>query len=276
MTYASWTAACAKPACHRVAAIHWNIMNEQRIPSAMRVFRDRLGVIFAEKAGTITDSAEAAYAATTDLLEELKNASGKFGGLIVQSWMLLPDLDMITHTTWQRLLRYQYVGRLRTGAPQLPRPKLRRPYMTKPDSSPAGDHIWATFELPDRALGSDPTFVVCALGLDHPPGSIEPAFAGDFLYRFRFRPASTEKAEYCIPTCLDAACNPAWAPPPAHHRQPWGLTRHLVSGELIFPEVLVKTADQIYISNPQFELVSPPGNPVPVGSYTPDFMVGRS
>jgi hypothetical protein len=230
MTYASWTEACATYSCQRAEAVRWNIANETRIPEAMRNFRDRLGELFANKTGVVMDAAEAAHAAVTDLVKELKDEPGKFGGMVVRSWTLLPDLDMVTHITWRRPLRHKYVRRIRADAPQPLNPKLQRPYMTKTDGSsagtyiPVGTYIWATFEVPGMALGDDPTFVVCALGLDHPPESGEPAFIGDFLYRFRFRPEAAESAEYCIPSCLDACCNPAWAPPPADHPEPWGLT----------------------------------------------------
>src|SRR5713101_5314745 len=128
------------------------------------------------------------------------------------------------------------------------RVRFNRPYkMNTGLGGPMCRFIWVTFETSSSGLPDDPTAVVCELGLAH-------YAPGDFIYRIGY---NTEHKELWIPTCLDAGLYEAWSPPPAGHSEPWGLTRHLITGLPGFPEVLSQVIDHAH--RPEGELVSPPG-----------------
>ena len=105
-----------------------------------------------------------------------------------------------------------------------PRLTLRRPYGRAESGSERP--FWMT-----TADGADATDLRDRLGL---------ARYAEGVHVFRIslaidaRPART----LFIPSALDSGAFPAWRRPPAHHTDPWGMTRHLVTDAPTEPELV--------------------------------------
>ena len=75
-------------------------------------------------------------------------------------------------------------------------------------------------------------------------------------------------------TCLDAAIDEAWQPPPRGYTFPWGLTRDLTSGESRWPELLVDAKDHLGLRVRATRVGGAP-SPARIGPLTEDYMIGR-
>lgn len=120
--------------------------------------------------------------------------------------------------------------------------------------------LWTTFD--EEVDGLSPTRVAISLGLPHftPRQAVYKVSLGEW-------PDTTY-----IPTCMDSGIFEAWMRPPAGHTNPWGMTRDLLFGSSLKPELLVEVA-QVEGRELWAERVGP--DDAFVGNYTPDLLIGR-
>lgn len=264
MSYAQWShdfglATATDP---RGQAQHWNLEHETRCPTEVTSFRNDLGARHKEHlAAAPADGQSAARKAWEEVREELKDRTHAYLGLLPAKNPTLPA-RIYTHAPYRDLDRYLKLYRGRTP----PRTaKLKRAYKTGPGRAPVTRFIWLTFQPDGSAPTDDPAQVVHELGLAH----FRP---DDLVYRMDF---PTEGKSLWVPTCFDANFCDAWAPPPPGHSSPWGLTRHLTTGQPTQPELLTEVADHLDY-RPQAKLVSPPGPAKVVGETTFNPMANRT
>ena len=122
--------------------------------------------------------------------------------------------------------------------------------------------VWTSND--DVVGGLSPTDIALSLGLPH-------FLPNDAVYKIEL---PDWPDEIFIPTCFDAGLYEAWAIPPRSHKEPWGLTRHLISGDLVHPEVLIPLP---HIENQDLvaRLVSVAGQDR-IDDYSPDFLRRRT
>jgi hypothetical protein len=89
-----------------------------------------------------------------------------------------------------------------------------------------GRAFWIT-----TAKGTDATDLRDRLGLAH-------VRKGEHMYRVRVEVDGAPKRKLYIPTVLDSGAYEAWRRPPPGHTDPWGMTRHLKTGDPAERELL--------------------------------------
>lgn len=267
MSFAEWksaidTVAATDPA---LQARCWNLGKETRIPAALAEFCTALAGRFRELRVRGGSAGDAAKAALDEMIEQIIE---QINGTRPSAWLgLLPvprtdgiPLTLVTHIGSESIRRFY----ARSGFDDDPEVIFDKPYMVAADGRPVRPFIWLTFETPEAGFDNDPTTMTRKLGLDH-------LGKAETLYRLEF---TVDPNQLLIPTCFDAELRPAWAPPPADHGQPWGLTRDLETGAPVFPELLTRTEDHV-AARPTAYLVSPPGEIRVIGPLRVDYQAGR-
>jgi hypothetical protein len=201
--------------------------------------------------------------ALDDAIQETQPVSSKWLGSL-QVWADTPaPNEGVTHLSATMVVRYRVGTDFDPHDP--PRTVQLSPLKVR-GSTIDSRFIWVTFDVSGTGVSRhDPTVVKRELGLDH-------FDAADYIYRV---PLPISVGQPCfIPTCLDAGLNPPWSPPPRSHSWPWGLTRNLEIGQLMWPELLVEARAYLH-TRARGDLVSPPGSRVAIGSLNVDYMIGR-
>lgn len=262
MSYDLWKAAiaAARPHNPRLHAKCWNLDHESRVAVEMGRFCDALGAEHADALGRTADPVEAASAALDVVVERLRDCGCKWLGLLKVAKTDGIPATLVTHVSRRSLKRYCVEAKL----DELRRVVLDTAFKVKPDGTLVSRFIWMTF-APGGGLGDDPTALKRRLGLDH-------FDEGDTVWRMEF---AVDPTRLFVPTCFDAGLGAAWAPPPAGHVAPWGMTRDLTTGAAVLPELLAETADYISV-RPVASLVSPPGATQIIESIVVDYMAGRT
>jgi hypothetical protein len=263
MSFKEWNIQISKIAksSDRIRARLWNLAAEMRIKPQISLFRRRLGRLHSGALKTGLPRDDACLRVLQTACEDLSQPDSKWLGLLcVPPKKRLPAI-MYTHIPALDFARKYASAPINLQNPPR-RARFIRPYKTDADG-PVCRFIWFTFPTPPARLPEDPTALVCELGLAH-------YAPGDYIYRIRYEVSGHK---LWIPTCLDAGLYEAWAPPPLGHACPWGLTRHLITGSRCFPEVLGQVVD--YSDPPYAELVSPPGRPLRIAPFTPNFLADR-
>lgn len=121
--------------------------------------------------------------------------------------------------------------------------------------------VWATFA--EEVKNLNPTEIAVQLGLPH-------FLTGQAIYRIEL---GTWPDTVYIPTCMDSGAYEAWKRPSASHTEPWGMTRHLVTGHDCKPEILV---DVIELSGRNLIAHRVGINDERIAHYQINYLVGRS
>ncbi|MGQ0664871.1 MAG: hypothetical protein ACT4P2_15080 [Pseudomonadota bacterium] len=266
MSYANWRKEFEAPAKAdaRRAARRWNLEAETRIATVCADFKGRLGRAHGTCKGLTPDVGRAAIAALDEMIEATKPVRSPWlGRLSVAGGAPLPT-TMMSHLTARDARHYKASGPIDLNDPPTTF-RFRKPHMTDTERCPESRFIWMTFELDGGAASQDPGEVARQLGL----ARCKP---NDYLYRIWL---NVDAARLFVPSCLDAGLYEAWAPPPAAHAAPWGLTRDLTSGLPAKPELLTETVDHLKDLPPTAKLVSPVEPKQPVGAIRMDFAANR-
>lgn len=153
------------------------------------------------------------------------------------------------HVTLDALQKYGYASKALKGS----RPPRRLPLarrIGRPETG-ADRTFWITNET-----GNDADDVRDRLGLCR-------CMRGQQLYRIRIDLTVARRPLY-IPTALDAGFYPAWRRPARSHVEPWGMTRHLGTGEMSERELLALPDD---MDASQGQHVGPITSDPPLGHY---------
>lgn len=249
----------------------WNLEHETRISKEVGLFKRRIGHLHQHRQHASASPQQNAVVAFDEAIDETKPVNSKWLGCLETT-----NAPHLPNTVITTIVKYRYKEEYVDPYQPMRDPfKLNRPLKTESRKGASGNwvparrFIWVTFSTSDQApLPQDATTVKREMGLDSPEYS-----PGVFIYRFEL---TIEPTQRCFsPTCLDAGLRPAWKPPPDGFTQPWGLTRDLTDGRARWPELLVETKDYLHQASPQGELVSPPGQVVPVSPIQIDYIVGR-
>jgi hypothetical protein len=254
MTFkAWWRVIMSSQKCdHALKARLMNLASEDRVRKAAE-FRAKISAAFA--AGSSADF-DAAVKALDLSMGELFSFSSGWLGLLPSTGKSWRPVTFVTARQIAKTMDETFDS----AAPHLaPRVRLPRPLF---GFGPPKPFLWMTDEA--RVDGMTPTEIALHLGLPH-------FIPGDAVYKLEF-PAWPDRT--FIPTCLDAGLYWAWCIPPRDHDDPWGLTRHLVSGDLMHPEVLV-SLDDVKNDTVTAELVSVAGENR-IREYRPDFLRKRT
>ena len=268
MTYETWRAAhlarVGGDSRHRARV--WNLDHEERVAEVSE-FKHAIATRWAEAGSPDDGSIEAILDAS---IGETRAVASKWLGLMAVAAGATRRIPRrtYTHVSGEQAARYGSRAPIDPRRPfatvELPRFKWRE---SRGGLELESRFIWVTWPIPGRRLPRDPTVVKRELGLAH-------FDAGDCVYRIRVEVDAS--ADTCfVPTCLDAGLYEAWAPPPAGHTDPWGLTRDLSSGDPTWPELLIEAATRRTAVPKGYLVRSSRGAPAAIGAVAVDFMVGR-
>lgn len=267
MTYQDWddAAKVALAGSNDAIASKWNLDHETRINRQRGQFRRLLGRLFAKFISDGTPSKQAAQDALGEATEQTTAPFNRWQALLpVVRSKDLPSTPFLTHMTARDAARYGAAAHIDPTNPPA-RFTFARPYMTDSSGHPVRRFIWVTFRPTGGIPDDGPTETVHKLGLMR-------CKPGDFIYRIAL---NVDRDRLRPPTVFDAGLNPAWAPPPPGHRDPWGITRHLEDGSPQLPELLAEISDHLN-EHPTASLVSPPGTREAVTAVHVDLLAGRT
>jgi hypothetical protein len=229
-----------------------NLCKEDRV-AEIDITRTAVGDAFASVGTGDLDAARAAIAASQrpfwdpscSLLGLIPTISSKHTGFQAVSFL--------TGTQIERHIISSFRGR----APLMPaRVSLPDPLYARYPRR----FMWATFSEDVATLS--PRDIAIGLGLPH-------FLPGETVYRVSL---GSWPNDVYIPTCMDSGLFEAWMRPPPTHAEPWGLTRHLLTGASDKAELLVQVAD-VEGRGLVAERIGGPGDVI--SSYTPDLIIAR-
>lgn len=254
MSFSHWcrvvlTAGASVP---KLSAQMHNLVSEDRVPEIALV---RTSVANEFQAGDPQDISAAAKA-VEETQKPLRVATCALLGLIksnADDHVEYQAVSFVTGTHIERHIIPSFQGRATVMPAVVPLPRTL--YARYPRR-----FFWATFN--EEVEGLSPTDIAIALGLPH-------FEVGETVYRIHL---GDWPEEVYIPTCMDSGIFEAWMRPPKSHAEPWGMTRHLLTGNPEKPELLVQVAD-VEGRGLTAERVGSPGETVSL--FSADYLIGR-